>query len=120
MKESFFMTLETLMLVIGFPFIVPLVSTAIVWKKLNRRWLFLVVSFLSLAFIGDMTFAILHDLIVPDLPHPIPPNSLSLSVEQSHGNLIAMIATDAIVLVLGIPLIAWLFSALKKPALVAA
>jgi hypothetical protein len=109
------MNLTTLLLVTGFPFLVPIVASAVLWRKLDRKWLFLVVSVLCIFAIANLSLDGLRDLLVPPPPDPLPVDLLSFNIETAHQNHLAMLLTDAIVLVVGVPLLAWLFSTFRKP-----
>ena len=108
------MTLETLIFVVGFPTLAPLVVSAILWRKLDRKWLFLVMSFLCIAAIADFSLSLFSDWLVPTIPNPLPADLLAFSVHLGHQSRLAMLLTDAVVVAIGIPLLAWLFAALRR------
>jgi hypothetical protein len=90
------------------------------WKKLQRRWLFLVVSMLCFAAIADLSLEWLRDALTTPIPTPLPSNLLSFSMQAAHQMHVAMALTDAIVLIVGVPLLVWLFAALRRPPSVSA
>ena len=110
------MNLTTLLLVVGFPFLMPLIVTAVLWKKLERKWLYLVVSILCIAGIADLSLASLRDWLVPAMPDPLPSDLLGFNIETAHQDHVAMLLADAIVLAIGLPILAWLFAALRRPS----
>ena len=115
------MTLETLIVIVGFLFLVPLAASAILWRKLNRRGLFLVVSFLSMTAIADISLSLFSDWLIPASPNPLPADLLTFNIQSGHQTHVAMLLTDVVVLVIGVPLLAWLFAALRRvPSSVAA
>ena len=107
------MSLATLLLLTLFPIILAALISAILWNRLERKALFLIVCVLAFFFIEDIGYQIISGILVPVLPDPIP-NSLALSKQMASTSILSLALSNAVVLVVGVPFSYWLFSALRK------
>ncbi len=108
------MTISMLLAVVAFPFVLPLVVTAVLWRKLDKRWLFLVVSFLSLASIDQMFFEGIWAVLQRNNSAPGTTSDVDALIAYSHARILALLAADALVVAVGLPLLYWLFTALRR------
>jgi hypothetical protein len=108
------MTITTLLAVIAFPFVLPFIVSAVLWRKLDRRWLFLVVSFLCLASIDEMSFEGVWALLEPTVSTKGTANAVDALTAYSHMRIVSLLIADAVVVVIGLPLLYWLFTALRR------
>lgn len=108
------MTITTLLAALVFPFVLPVAVSALLWRKLNRRWLFLVTSCFCIVGIDETAFAVLRELVVPNVVDGSPTTQGGGWTAITHFRLVALLMTDIVVGVLGLPLLYWLFSALRS------
>ena len=113
-NRSVAMTLSTLIVIVGFAFLVPVVTAAVLWKRLNRKWLFLMVSLLSIVAVADLSLSVFRDWLVPAMPDTLPSDLPNFNIELARQNQMAMVLVDAVVLIVDVPLLGWLFAALRK------
>ncbi len=108
------MTITTLLATLLFPIAVPFIATAVFWRKLDRRWLFLVVSFFSIVGMDYLAFDVLNNALDPHIVTAESGNVVASMTEFAHSRHISMVLTDAVVAVVGLPLLYWLFTALRR------
>ena len=106
------MTITTLLAAVAFPFLLPLIVSAVLWRKLDRRWLFLVVSFFCIVGLDYLVFDVMQYTLEPPA---VTADDVVPSIEAFARNrqMVVLIA-DAVVLVAGLPLLYWLFTALRR------
>ncbi len=105
------MTISMLLTVVAFPFVLPLIISAVLWRKLNRRWLFLVVSFLCVVGLNYLVFDVMQYTLEPP---PVTADNVVTSIEAfARNRQVVVLIADGIVLVAGLPLLYWLFLALR-------
>ncbi len=110
------MTITTLLAAVAFPFLLPFIVTAVLWRKLDRRLLFLAVSFFCVIGIDYLAFDIFNNALEPHTVDPESGNLVEAIEGYAHSRHIALLLTDTIVLVLGLGLMYWLFTALRRDA----
>ncbi|WP_347262596.1 hypothetical protein [Rudaea sp.] len=107
------MNLIALLLLTSFPIIFAVLVSAVLWKRLRWKALFVVVCVLALSGLGDIGYQIISGILAPPLPNPVP-NSIALAKTMASASILSMALADGLVVLIGIPLSRWLFSALRK------
>ena len=95
-------------LLINLPFVVALIATAVVWRTIQRRWLFLIAATLSLLGLQSLITPVSIGIFMPNgggLTRAVVIDSFTYSVR------VAAVA----ILVPGVPYLWWLRYAFRKP-----
>lgn len=94
-----------LIAMVGAPILLAIAATAVAWRSINRRALFLVVAVLSLWGLGSVTYPIALSVLNPSGGGPASYPSAEFNVLLANAILVALV---------GFPVLWWLRNALRR------